>query len=183
MIKKIVILQDVSTLPSISGRSGAYYPHTVMKLSISEIAGILGVATPEKEVEIRELLTDSRSLGDPGSTLFFAIPTAGNDGHRYMRSLYDRGVRCFVANRIPADMEEAPGAYILITDNTVEALQKIAGRRDSFNGKILAITGSRGKTTLKEWIFQLMEPLSDISRSPRGDHTRCWPSIPNCGPE
>ena len=167
MIKKIVILQDVSTLPSISGRSGAYYPHTVMKLSISEIAGILGVATPEKEVEIRELLTDSRSLGDPGSTLFFAIPTAGNDGHRYMRSLYDRGVRCFVANRIPADMEEAPGAYILITDNTVEALQKIAGRRDSFNGKILAITGSRGKTTLKEWIFQLMEPLSDISRSPR----------------
>ena len=50
LVKKIVILQDVSTLPSISGRSGSYYPHTVMKLSISEIAGILGVATPEKEV-------------------------------------------------------------------------------------------------------------------------------------
>lgn len=144
-----------------------HIPYIVMKLSISEIAGILGQAAPEKEAEIRELLIDSRSLGDPASTLFFAIPTAANDGHRYMRNLYDRGVRHFVANRIPADMEDAEDATILITDNTVDALQKIAARRDSFNGKILAITGSRGKTTLKEWIFQLMEPLSDISRSPR----------------
>ena len=138
-----------------------------MKLSISEIAGILGVATPEKEVEIRELLTDSRSLGDPGSKLSSPYQPQETTDTATCGVFMTAGVRCFVANRIPADMEEAPGAYILITDNTVEALQKIAGRRDSFNGKILAITGSRGKTTLKEWIFQLMEPLSDISRSPR----------------
>ena len=138
-----------------------------MDLSIREIASLLGLPTPAHEADIRHILTDSRSLETPANTLFFAIPTAGNDGHRYISELYRRGVRNFVVNRIPEEMREVTDANFLTVVHTVEALQRVASRRPEFGGQILAITGSRGKTTLKEWIFQLMEPLSDISRSPR----------------
>lgn len=140
-----------------------------MTLSISDIAGMLSqlpITHPERSIDT--LLTDSRSLQNPTGTLFFAIATQGNDGHRYIPQLYARGVRDFVVNRIPDDaVTLMPDANFIVVGDTVKALQTVAARRNDFTGKILAITGSRGKTTLKEWIFQLMEPLSDISRSPR----------------
>ena len=119
--------------------------------------------------EIDTLLTDSRNLTRPGSTLFFAIDTpGGNDGHKYMRELYDRGVRHFVAKRIPEDMYDADDALILLTPHPIGDLQRLASSLPRPEGmETVAITGSRGKTTLKEWIFQLMEPLASISRSPR----------------
>ncbi len=138
-----------------------------MQLSIDEIAARLGLGKMTSPAIINTLLIDSRSLENPDGTLFFAIPTAGNDGHRYIRQLYKKGVRNFVVNSIPDDMKEVSDANWLTVADTVEALQKIAARNDRFKGEILAITGSKGKTTLKEWIYQLMEPLSDISRSPR----------------
>lgn len=138
-----------------------------MKLSIKKIAEILGLPSPNQEAEIKHLLTDSRSLESAADTLFFAIPTSGNDGHRYVADLYNRGVRNFVVNRVPERMEGVTDANFLIVPDTVRALQKIAARPANFKGRIVAITGSRGKTTLKEWIYQLMEPLSDIARSPR----------------
>ncbi|MDE6006772.1 MAG: bifunctional UDP-N-acetylmuramoyl-tripeptide:D-alanyl-D-alanine ligase/alanine racemase [Muribaculaceae bacterium] len=140
-----------------------------MDAIISEIVGCVGGESrlSEPNAVIRHLLTDSRSLESAADTLFFAIATRGNDGHRYIRQLYDRGVRNFVVNRIPADMADVSDANFIITDDTIVALQRIARRRETFKGELLAITGSRGKTTLKEWIFQLMEPLADISRSPR----------------
>lgn len=138
-----------------------------MQLSVNEIAQRLGLSALKHECLITTLLTDSRSLENPDGVLFFAIPTLGNDGHRYIRDLYDRGVRNFVVNRIPQDMMEVDDVNWLMVTDTVQALQKTAARPDSFTGEILAITGSRGKTTLKEWIYQLMEPLSEISRSPR----------------
>ena len=144
-----------------------------MKLSIGEIAGILGADLSAGDTRIsdnaviRHLLTDSRSLETPDDTLFFAIPTKGNDGHRFIPDLYARGVRSFVVNSIPSQLKDATDANFLIVSDTITALQKTAARRPDFSGHLLAITGSRGKTTLKEWIFQLMEPLSDITRSPR----------------
>lgn len=134
---------------------------------ISEIASRLSLPEPQFERNINHLLTDSRSLESAGDTLFFAIPTAGNDGHRYIASLYGEGVKDFVVNYIPEEMKEAEDINWLVVDDSIRALQKIASRPDVFNGSLLAITGSRGKTTLKEWIFQLMEPLADIARSPR----------------
>ncbi len=138
-----------------------------MELSIADIAGILGIAAPANETLIRHLLIDSRSLESADDTLFFAIPTKGNDGHRFVDKLYARGVRNFVVNRVPASMAARTDANFLVVPDTVTALQTVTSRRPDFKGQILAITGSRGKTTLKEWIFQLMEPLSDIARSPR----------------
>lgn len=138
-----------------------------MNSSINEIASRLGIAPVGHDAPVRALLTDSRSLAEPEGTLFFAIPTRGNDGHRYIPSLYRAGVRNFVVNTIPPEMAQHADINWLVVDNTIEALQKIAARRSDSKAHILAITGSRGKTTLKEWIYQLMEPLSDISRSPR----------------
>lgn len=136
-------------------------------MQISEIASRLSTRVPYEGTEIRHLLTDSRSLESPWDTLFFAIPTAGNDGHRYIPELLELGVRNFVVNHIPEDLPHYDRTNWIVVPDTVEALQKTVSRPEDFKGEILAITGSRGKTTLKEWIFQLMEPLSDIARSPR----------------
>lgn len=139
-----------------------------MILNINDICRRLRLQPPIADYAIDTLLTDSRSLSRPTSTLFFAISTPhGNDGHRYIKDLYERGVRNFVVTHIPDDMKEAPDANFLIVDDTVAALQRIASWHPDFHGSIVAITGSRGKTTLKEWLFQLLEPLEEITRSPR----------------
>lgn len=138
-----------------------------MKVPVSDIASILHTPRPANDGVISCLLTDSRSLESPADTLFFAIPTQGNDGHRFIAPLYDQGVRNFVVNQVPEEMRGRDDANFFVTGDTVAALQLVARRRSDFAGDILAITGSRGKTTLKEWIFQLMEPLTEISRSPR----------------
>ncbi|MGM9817089.1 MAG: bifunctional UDP-N-acetylmuramoyl-tripeptide:D-alanyl-D-alanine ligase/alanine racemase [Lepagella sp.] len=138
-----------------------------MILTIEQIAELLHLPCPANRGVIAHLLTDSRSLSSAGDSLFFAIPTKGNDGHRFISDLYDRGVRNFVVNHIPPQMQRIADANFLVVPDTIRALQQVAARRPDYAGEIVAITGSRGKTTLKEWIFQLMEPLSDISRSPR----------------
>lgn len=116
---------------------------------------------------IQTLLTDSRSPGAAEGTLFFAIRTSTGDGTRYMRPLYERGVRAFVAPSLPDDMRDVEDATIIIVDDVVSALQGATARRPEFGGLMVGITGSRGKTTLKEWLFQLTEPLAEVVRSPR----------------
>lgn len=139
-----------------------------MNTSIRQIAALLGCDLPAEDCRIDTLLTDSRSLTVPDGTLFFAIPTSGNDGHRYVEPLYKRGVRNFVVNRIPEGMEDKQDANFLIVEDSEEALMKVgASCRSLFRGTVLAITGSRGKTTLKEWLFHLMGELTEIGRSPR----------------
>ena len=154
-----------------------------MKLPFSDIArlidsryaaGVKLLIDPQSQrtddTVIDTLLTDSRSLSRPDSSLFFAIRTpGGNDGHDYIHTLYEKGVRHFVVNQIPEDMAGIEDARFIITDNVVGALQKIShtAAKAMTDTEIVAITGSRGKTTVKEWIFQLMEPLCEIARSPR----------------
>lgn len=151
-----------------------------MKITLDELLAIysygegsnlnqkLTVIKDEKAV-IDTLLTDSRSLIRPSTSLFFAINTpGGNDGHRFMREIYDKGVRNFVANYIPDDMADVTDANLIIVNDVIDSLQATSSLTAWCDGlKVVAITGSRGKTTLKEWIFQLMEPLCEIARSPR----------------
>ena len=147
-----------------------------MQLPISKIVSILASGLPggmkfvasrtsTGDPEISILLTDSRSLTAAGKSLFFAIATRGNDGHRFIGDLYARGVRYFVVNRLPDDLSRMPDASWIVVADTVAALQQVAAAHDE--KRMVAITGSRGKTTLKEWIFQLMEPLKETVRSPR----------------
>lgn len=143
--------------------------------SISEIYRALGEDSKREIVSaelcneraiITDLLTDSRSLTEPETTLFFAIPSERNDGHKYIRELYDRGVRNFVVNYIPEDSSRKDANWVIVKDS-ISALQRVASSRDGLKGDVVAITGSRGKTTLKEWLYQLLEPDYNITRSPR----------------
>lgn len=112
------------------------------------------------------LLTDSRSLCFPETTLFFALQTSRGDGHHYIPELYRRGVRSFVVTSIPAG--DCSEASFLVVPNTLQALQRLAERhRDSFDIPVIGITGSNGKTTVKEWLYQLLSPDRVVTRSPR----------------
>lgn len=143
-----------------------------MKIPFPKIAADFGVDSKSSAV-IDTLLTDSRSLSRPSSSIFFAIRTSGgNDGHKFVRHLYDKGVRHFVVSEIPADMSGISDAEFIVVENVVEALQKIASAHLPDNVKKVAITGSRGKTTVKEWIFQLLERYLEIARSPRSYNSR-----------
>jgi len=109
---------------------------------------------------------DSRSLQNGENTLFFAISGPNHDGHLYIEELISKGVQHFVVTHIP---ENALGkANFLVVENTLEALQKFAGYyRSLFEFPIIGITGSNGKTIIKEWLNFLLSPDFNIIRSPK----------------
>ncbi len=140
-----------------------------MKYSIEKVATLIGARRiGHAEADIAWLLTDSRSLCFPEETLFFALTSERNDGHRYIPELYRRGVRCFVVSQLPEGLESYPDANFLKVVSTLEALQRLAERhRDEFSIPVVGITGSNGKTMVKEWLHQLLSPQMVVTRSPR----------------
>ena len=146
-----------------------------MKYSIEKITTLIGARRiGEMDAQIGWLLTDSRSLCFPEETLFFALKSARNDGHKYIEDLYRRGVRNFVVEAkgvlefCTSGTEHMPDANFLIVPSPLAALQRLAERhRDEFNVPIVGITGSNGKTMVKEWLYQLLLPSQKIVRSPR----------------
>ncbi len=121
-----------------------------MKTDLKEISTLFDSPLRGENREIELLLTDSRSLTDPARSLFFALKGPSNDGHRYIEDLYRRGVRSFVVEKLPSSAAEMADASWIVVADTLLALQKAGslGRRNA--ASIVAITGSRGKTTLKE---------------------------------
>jgi alanine racemase len=141
-----------------------------MTYTIEKVTTLIGARRyGEQDADIGFLLTDSRSLCFPEETLFFALKSNRNDGHNYIPELYRRGVRNFVVTEVPADYEALyPQSNFLRVVNTLEALQRLAERhRDEFDIPIVGITGSNGKTMVKEWLSQLLSPDAKVTRSPR----------------
>ncbi len=141
-----------------------------MTYTIEKITTLIGARRyGTADANIAFLLTDSRSLCFPEETLFFAIKSERNDGHKYIPSLYLRGVRNFVVTSVPDGYEARfPQGNFLKVTNTLEALQRLAERhRDEFNIPIVGITGSNGKTVVKEWLYQMLSPDTFVTRSPR----------------
>jgi alanine racemase len=141
-----------------------------MNYSIEKITTLIGARRyGEKDANVRWLLIDSRSLCFPEETLFFALRTKRNDGHRYTDDLYRRGVRSFVVERVPDDYATRYAeANFLVVPSPLAALQRLAERhRDEFNIPIVGITGSNGKTMVKEWLYQLLMSTVSVTRSPR----------------
>lgn len=117
---------------------------------------------------VSELLIDSRQLNNPEQTLFFAIVTSRNDGHRFVKELYDKGVRSFVIQPKVIDYDSLPDAIFVCADDSLSALQLLAeNHRRRFDIPVIGITGSNGKTIVKEWLFQLLNPDKNIVRSPK----------------
>lgn len=125
--------------------------------------------TPLPDLAIRHLLTDSRRLIAPGGSMFVAIVSPKNDGHRYIETLFERGVRCFLVSRLPVGHSQMfeKAAFIKVND-TLAALQQLAAaHRALFSLPVVGITGSNGKTIIKEWLFQLLAEKMPVVRNPR----------------
>ena len=118
--------------------------------------------------DIKHLLIDSRQLTEPINTMFFALTSKRNNAHQYIFNLYQSGVRTFLVNHIPQNCIHLTEACFIIVEDTLAALQKLATyHRDKFQIKTIGITGSNGKTIVKEWLYQLLKNDYTICRSPK----------------
>ncbi len=143
-------------------------------MQLSEIAYIIApVQSIVHDCEIKHLLTDSRephTASEYAQSLFFALKTAKNDGARYIPDLYAKGVRAFVVAKdseyLNICASECP--HILLVDSPLAALQQLAAyKRSLYHCPVIGITGSNGKTVVKEWLYQLLKNDYRITRSPR----------------
>ena len=140
-----------------------------MQYTVEQITRILRaesrLVTPDSIVA--RLLTDSRSLSFPEETIFFAIRTKHGDGHRYINELYHRGVRNFVVNTTDS-LSSLDDVNFIIVNDSLEALQTLSAyHRSQFDIPVVGITGSDGKTIVKEWLYQLTAGSYNVTRSPR----------------
>ena len=138
-------------------------------MRFSDLPDILGgtlLGRHDLQRPVRYLLTDSRRGGGGAETLFFAIDGLHHDGHRFIPELYDRGVRQFVVEK-PVD-HPLPEANILQVEHGIAALQDlVAAHRQQFNVPVIGLTGSNGKTIVKEWLYQLLSPQQAVAMSPK----------------
>lgn len=114
----------------------------------------------------RYLATDSRKISFPNDTLFFALTTARRNGHAFVADAYSQGVRMFVVSE---PMEQVyDNASFITVDNTLHALQLLAAwHRKQFELPVIGITGSNGKTIVKEWLYEMLQDEENIVRSPK----------------
>jgi alanine racemase len=135
---------------------------------ISHIARILVAETKiVSDTAVEHLLFDSRKVFFPATSLFFALKGTRRDGHSFIPELYKKAVRNFVVSEaLPPD--DFPEANILKVDDTLKALQRLAAfHRRQFHIPVIGITGSNGKTMVKEWLWQLLHEDYNIVRSPK----------------
>jgi len=140
-----------------------------MEYTIKDIARIIGVKAGKlHEDTISILLTDSRRLSFPEQSLFFALRTKTNDGHKYIDELYKLRVRNFVVTEMLPAFDDMPEANFLVVKDSFKALQRLATyHRRQFDIPVIGITGSNGKTIVKEFLYQLLHKEFNIVRSPR----------------
>lgn len=140
-----------------------------MKYKIEQIFSILGVSFKKLyPAEISILLTDSRKLTNPAETIFFALTTKNSDGHNFVSELYRLGVRNFVVSKYLSEWDGFQNVNFLKVKNSLSALHRVAiHHRSRFDIPVIGITGSNGKTIVKEWLYQLLGEDFNIVRSPR----------------
>lgn len=137
--------------------------YNIAQLAILADGKIIG--SPQQDIRI--LSTDSRSLPHSDGVMFVAINGERHDGNQYIKDVYDMGVRSFMVDALP-DISLYPDAVFCIVKDSMAALQKIAAsRRLDFKGTVIGITGSNGKTIVKEWLYQILQKEHKVIRSPR----------------
>jgi len=142
-----------------------------MNHTISTIATVINASTSgngNTNTAIKNLLIDSRKLSNAETSLFFAIKGERHDGHAYLVDLYEKGVRHFVVSSLPQNNSVFNNSVFLLVKDTLLALQYLcAFHRKQFKIPVIGITGSNGKTIVKEWLYQLMREDKNIVRSPK----------------
>jgi alanine racemase len=140
-----------------------------LKIISADIASITkGKLHGSGDLIANEIVTDSRQLSYTGGQVFVAIKGKNHDGHTYIASLYRKGVRIFIVESVPRDIANYPEAAFIVADSTIEALQLVAASvRDSFKSPVIAVTGSAGKTIVKEWLADILGLTAPVIRSPK----------------
>ncbi len=140
-----------------------------MKLISSDIAGIVkGKLIGPADIPVYEIVTDTRQLIIADGLLFFALKGKNHDGHVFIDSLFCNGIRSFVVERLPEEIAKYGKAAFILTSDTVEALQLLAAFiRKSFSSPVIAVTGSAGKTVVKEWLADILGLTTSVIRSPK----------------
>ena len=143
-----------------------YNKLTLTANTIHKVLNSKNVLQKEDNSIIDTVSIDSRSMQNSKNTLFFALKGNNHDGHQYIEELIEKGVRYFVVNQIPEKVKAK--AHFFEVENTLVALQTIASfYRNQFHFPIIGITGSNGKTIIKEWLNFLLSPDFSIIRSPK----------------
>ena len=160
-----------------------------IKYTIREIADIVGgniISQDFNDQSVTDILIDSRRLITPGRCIFIALKTKKNDGHKYIDELYNKGIRNFIISD-PDIKLISEDVNCIYSENTLEALQRLtATHRKRFSIPVIGITGSNGKTIVKEWLFQLLSKDKRIVRSPKSYNSQVgvplsvWQLKPEC---
>lgn len=140
-----------------------------MQLTSSDIAEIVnGKLTGKKDLLVSDIITDSRQLSFTEGLAFLAIRGINHDGHLFIENLYYKGIRTFIAEKLPAKPENFENTAFIITDDSIHALQLLAAHtRKSFKSPVIAVTGSAGKTVVKEWLADVLGLSVPVVRSPK----------------
>ncbi len=140
-----------------------------MKICSSDIAEIInGKLIGPPNLPVTEIITDSRLKSYTEGLVFFAIKGKNHDGHLFIKSLYQSGIRIFVVERLPDQPEICTDAAFILTDDTIASLQLLASyKRKAFMSPVIAVTGSTGKTIVKEWLADVLGLVTPVIRSPK----------------
>lgn len=140
-----------------------------MKLYSSDIAVITkGKLIGPAGLEVSEFVIDSRQLNYSEGLVFIAIKGKNHDAHQFVMNLYEKGIRIFVVETYREEFKNCRDAAFIMTDNTVEALQLLAShKRKEFRSPVIAVTGSTGKTIVKEWLADILGRENSVLRSPK----------------
>lgn len=149
-------------------------PHIMKSLKIYELASLnlcptevrFAPSDPEGRNSVVYLVTDSRDVFRPSTTVFAAIATGVNDGHRYIPELFERGVRTFIVERLGDELRQLDAAFIVV-ESTEEALRRLAYARMRGSRGGIVVTGSYGKTKVKELVYRYLLEKYHVGRSPR----------------
>ncbi len=146
---------------------GEQITYTAARIAAILKAKIVNKGNPDDEIV--HLLFDSRQLIHAGQSLFFALKTSKGNGHKYIYSLYQKGIRNFVVSEVHAlNISRLPEANILLVKDSLKALQQLAAyHRKRFSYPVIGITGSNGKTIVKEWLQHVLQDHYEIVRSPK----------------
>jgi len=145
------------------------FPHKFKATEIRTLTKGEFMSGLKHDAVINDILIDSRRLFKVDNTLFFAITSKRNDGHQYINELYQKGLRNFIVSNPALDITKWPNANFILVNNTLDALQAlVAAHRKKFNIPVIGISGSNGKTIVKEWLYQLLSRKGHrVIRSPK----------------
>jgi len=140
-----------------------------VNFTTSDIARITnGVLTGSSDIIVSELITDSRQVSFAEDAAFVAIRGINHDGHKFVDALYRKGVRVFITEMLPENVNIYPDAAFIVSPSSVNALQLLAAsKRAAFRSLVIAVTGSAGKTIVKEWLADVLGRSSPVVRSPK----------------